>query len=105
MVTPVRGEIWWGEIESIGQRPYLVMTRSAAIEVLNSVVAAPVTRTIRRIPTELPLGPRDGMPADCVATFDNLTTVPRANLVERICTLRGQRLAEACAALHLALDC
>ena len=104
-MTPLRGEIWWGKIESIGRRPYLVMTRSAAIEVLNSVVAAPVTRTIRRIPTELSLGPPDGMPAHCVATFDNLMTVPRANLVERICTLSEQRLAEACTALHLAPDC
>jgi len=81
------------------------MTRSAAIPVLNSVLAAPVTRTIRGIPTELPLGPDDGMPTDCVASFDNLRTVPKAYLVDQICALRPPRLTEACAALQAAVDC
>jgi mRNA interferase MazF len=107
MVTtaPDRGQIWWGEIEAVGRRPFLIMTRSAAIPVLNSVLAAPVTRTIRDIPTELPLGADDGMPADCVASFDNLRVVPKAYLVDRICELRAARLAEACAAMRAAIDC
>ena len=105
MVTPARGEIWWGEIEAVGRRPYLVMTRTIAIDVLNRVIVAPVTRTIRGIPTELPLGPDDGMPTECVASFDNLTVVPQANLTERICALQPSRLAEACGALRLAVDC
>ena len=70
------------------RRPFLVMTRSAAIPVLNSVLAAPVTRTLRNIPTELALGPDDGMPEECAATFDNLRVVPKAYLVERQCTLQ-----------------
>ena len=81
------------------------MTRSAAIPILNSVLAAPVTRTIRSIPTELPLGPDDGMPTDCVASFDNLRVVPKAYLVDQICALRPPRLIEACAALRAAVDC
>ena len=100
-----RGEVWWGEIEHLGRRPYLVMSRSAAISVLNSVLAAPVTRSVRGIPTELPLGPDDGMPTECAASFDNLRVVPKANLVERICTLQPARLAEACVALRVAVDC
>jgi len=102
---PRRGEVWWGEIEELGRRPFLVMTRSAAIPVLNGVLAAPVTRTVRSIPTELSLGPDDGMPAECAASFDNLRVVPKAYLVGRICALGSARLAEACAALHLAVDC
>jgi len=102
---PRRGEVWWGEIEELGRRPFLVMTRSAAIFVLNGVLAAPVTRTVRNIPTELSLGPDDGMPAECAASFDNLRVVPKAYLVGRICALGSARLAEACAALHLAVDC
>ena len=106
MVTsPDRGEIWWGEIEQVGRRPFLIMTRSAAIPILNSVLAAPVTRTIRSIPTELPLGPDDGMPTNCVASFDNLRVVPKAYLVDQICTLQPARLAEACAAVQAAIDC
>ena len=105
MSTPDRGQIWWGEIEDVGRRPFLVMTRSAAIPVLNSVLAAPVTRTIRDIPTELRLGPDDGMPAHCVASFDNLRVVPKEYLVERLCSLESIRLGEACTALRAAVDC
>ena len=106
MVTTLdRGQVWWGEIEDVGRRPFLIMTRSAAIPVLNSVLAAPVTRTIRGIPTELRLGTDDGMPTNCVASFDNLRVVPKAYLVDQICTLRPARLAEACAAVQAAIDC
>ena len=100
-----RGQVWWGEIEGVGRRPFLVMTRSAAIPVLHSVLAAPITRTIRGIPSELPLGPEDGMPVECVASFDNLRVVPKIYLVDKICELRTPRLAEACAALEAAVDC
>ncbi len=105
MSEPRRGEVWWGEIEGLGRRPFLVMTRSAAIPVLNGVLAAPVTRTIRNIPTELLLGLDDGMPAECAASFDNLRVVPKASLVDRICALGSTRLVEACSALRTAVDC
>jgi mRNA interferase MazF len=97
--------VWWGEIEGVGRRPFLVMTRSAAIPVLHSVLAAPVTRTVREIPTELPLGPDDGMPTDCAASFDNLRVVPKAYLVDWQCTLEPLRFVEACRALRAAVDC
>ncbi len=100
-----RGEVWWGEVPEAGRRPFLVMTRSRAIPVLNSVLAAPVTRSVRGIPTELPLGPDDGMSVDCAVTFDNLRVVPKANLTQRICSLGAVRLTEACAALRNAVDC
>ncbi|MFV2039134.1 MAG: type II toxin-antitoxin system PemK/MazF family toxin [Acidimicrobiales bacterium] len=105
MTVPDRGQVWWGEIEGVGRRPFLVMTRSAAIPVLNSVLAAPITRTIRGIPTELPLGPDDGMANECVATFDNLRVVPKAYLVDHICSLRPSRLTEACVAFRTSVDC
>lgn len=105
MTDPRRGEVWWGEVEDVGRRPFLVMTRTAAVPVLRSVLAAPVTRTIRGIPTELALGPEDGMPIECVASFDNLRVVPKAYLVERQCTLHPSRVAEACEALRVAVDC
>jgi mRNA interferase MazF len=102
---PRRGEIWWGEIEDVGRRPFLVMTRTAAIPVLHSVLAAPVTRNIRNIPTELALGPDDGMPTECAANFDNLRVVPKAYLVDRQCTLDPGRMVEACDAVRAAVDC
>lgn len=97
--------MWWGEIEDVGRRPFLVMTRTAAIPVLNSVLAAPVSRTIRNIPTELRLGPDDGMPTECAASFDNLRVVPKSYLVDRVCTLDSTRLVESCRAIRAAVDC
>ena len=105
MIAPQRGQVWWAEMEDVGRRPFLIMTRPAAVGVLRNVLAAPVTRTIRGIPTEMLLGPDDGMPTECVASFDNLRVVPKAHLVDHICTLRPIRMAEACAALRVAVDC
>jgi mRNA interferase MazF len=102
---PRRGEVWWGEIENVGRRPFLVMTRSAAIPVLPSLLAAPVSRTVRNIPTEVQLGLADGMSSDCAASFDNLRVVPKAYLVERVCALDPIRMVEACRALRAAVDC
>jgi mRNA interferase MazF len=102
---PHRGEVWWGEIEGVGRRPFLVMTREAAIEVLNAVLAAPVTRTVRGIPTELSLGNEDGMPVECAVSFDNLRVVPKSHLTERIAVLSVERMDQACASLHVAVDC
>jgi mRNA interferase MazF len=100
-----RGEIWWGEVADAGRRPFLIMTRDAAVPVLSSLVVAPVTRTVRSIPTELGLTREDGMPIDCAAAFDNLRVVPKAHLVERITTVDPLRMREACAAARRAIDC
>jgi mRNA interferase MazF len=102
---PRRGEVWWGEIEGVGRRPFLVMTRTAAIPVLHSVLAAPVTLTIRNIPTALVLGPEDGMPTECAASFDTLRVVVKAYLVDRQCILGPRRMLQACEAARAAVDC
>lgn len=81
------------------------MTRDAAIPVLHNVLAAPVTRTVRGIPTELSLTRDDGMPLDCAVTFDNLRVVPKACLVDLITQLGPIRMHEACVAARRALDC
>jgi mRNA interferase MazF len=100
-----RGEIWWVEHPDAGRRPACVLTRQAAIGVLNSVLVAPATRTARGIPTEVALTREDGMPSDCVLSFDNLTTVPKALLTTRITSLPEARLAELCDALRAATGC
>ncbi len=100
-----RGEVWWYELPDVGRRPGCILTRQAAIPVLNAVLVAPATRTIREIPTHVRLGPGDGMPDDCALSFDNLVTVPKALLTERITRLAPARLAELCAALEVATGC
>lgn len=75
-MRPRQGDVWWAEAEG-KRRPVLVVTRSDAIMVLHRLIIAPVTRTVRGIPTEVPLGPQDGVPEECVASFDNLQPISR----------------------------
>jgi mRNA interferase MazF len=100
-----RGEVWWAEHPEAGRRPYLILTRQAAIPVLRYVLAVPATRRIRGIPTELVLDEDDGMPSRCALSFDNIVTMPKSLLTTRICRLGIGKLAELCRALALATEC
>ena len=52
-----RGEIWMFRFAPPDkQRPVLLLTRSDMIPVLNSVTVAPLTRTIRGVPSEVVVG-------------------------------------------------
>ncbi len=76
-----RGEIYWASLPPpAGRRPVLVVTRDHAIPVLTKVTIAPVTRTVRGIRSEVPLGKDEGLASDCVANCDNLETVLKAAL-------------------------
>jgi mRNA interferase MazF len=100
-----RGEIWWVELPEQKRRPYLVLTRNAAIPVLNRLLAVPATSTIRAIPTEVFLGPEDGMSKDCALSFDNIETIPKWAFVDLITQLSPQKLTQACQALAVATEC
>jgi mRNA interferase MazF len=100
---PRQGEIWWAESDE-KRRPVLVVTRSEAVSVLTSIVVAPVTRTIRDIPTEVRLGEEEGLPVECVASFDNLQRMSRSTLARRAGDL-GLRRKEICQALRALADC
>ncbi len=103
MSPPRQGEIWWAETED-ARRPVLVVTRSEAIAVMTTIVVAPVTRTVRRIPTELRLGAEEGLAVGCAASFDNLQRIRRSSLTERVGDL-GWRGDEMCTALRALADC
>lgn len=100
---PAQGEIWWAEADD-KRRPVLVVTRSEAVPALTGIIVAPVTRTLRDIPTEIPLTAEEGLLSDCVASFDNLQRIRRSALVERIGSL-GPRRAEICRSLEALADC
>lgn len=100
----MQGEIWWAEAED-KRRPVLVVTRSDAVPVLTWIMVAPVTRTIREIPTEVRLGPSHGLPDECVASFDNLQPIRRSFLTQRAGELQIDELDEICGALQALADC
>jgi mRNA interferase MazF len=99
-----RGDICWYTFNSPNKRrPVLILTRNSAIRVLNAVTVAPITSTIRSIPSEIVLTEEDGMRAPCAANFDNLQTVPKKQIGERIVQLTTRKMQEAAAAVAFAL--
>lgn len=68
-------------------------------------MVATFTRTIRGLQSELPLGPNEGLPDDCVASFDNLHTVRRSAFRHRITQLSPEVMDEACHVMAWALGC
>ena len=99
-----RGDVCWYNFKNPDKkRPVLVLTRDSAITVLNSITIAPITSTIRSIPTELVLTEEDGLPHTCAANFDNLQTVPKGQIGDRITRLSRRRMQEAAAAVSFAL--
>lgn len=99
-----RGEIWWVELPPpTGRRPVLLLSRNEAYAIRALVTVAPVTTRTRRIPSEVNLGPEDGLPQRCVANLDTITTIAKSSLRERLTTLSSDKLREIEAALHFAL--
>ncbi len=103
-VTPTQGEVWWAEAQD-KRRPVLIVTRSDAVPVLSWIIVAPVTRTIREIPTEVMLGRSHGLPDECAASFDNLQPIRRSFLTQRVGELQVEELDEICRALRALADC
>jgi mRNA interferase MazF len=99
-----RGDVCWYTFKAPDKkRPVLILTRESAISVLNSVTIAPITSTIRSIPTEILLTEQDGVPHICAANFDNLQTVPKSNIGSRITRLTSRRMKEVATAVSFAL--
>ena len=87
------------------QRPVLVVSRDEVIPALNNIIVAPVTSTIRAIPTCIPVGVDQGIDHDSVATFDNLAAVPKSVLTRRLGQLGVGGRQQICAALEAIADC
>jgi len=100
-----RGEIRWYEFARPDKkRPVVVLTRDSVLEYLGEATITPITRTVRGIPSEVPLGPDDGMPEPCAVNLDHVQTVARGRLGALLTTLSMQRMAEIREALLFALD-
>lgn len=100
-----RGEVWWADVPGDKIRPVLVLSRQRFTSRLTSLLVAPVTTTVRNIPTEVALDRADGLPRPCAANFDNVFTLSRSRFTSRISRLADERLAEVCRSYRFAAGC
>jgi mRNA interferase MazF len=87
------------------KRPVVVLTRDSAIAYLSTVTVAPITSTIRGVPSEVVLSEQDGMKAPCVVNMHNAVTISQQRLGKRVARLGSSRMSEICAALRFSLGC
>src|SRR5215210_5636326 len=100
-----QGDVYWYTFRAPDKRrPVLILTRNSAIPFLTGITVAPLTTTIRGIPTEVPLTPaKDGVHADCVVNVDNIQTIQKAGLGTRLTHLSLDRMREVRTAIEFAL--
>jgi len=87
------------------RRPVVVLTRDSAIRYLSTVTVAPVTSTIRGVPSEVVLDEEDGMKNRCAVNLHHAITISQQRLGRRVARLGPQRMSEICAALRFSLGC
>jgi mRNA interferase MazF len=99
-----RGDVYWAKFPApIGRRPVVLVSRDEAYAIKSRFTAVTVTSTVRGIPTEVRLGPAQGLRKVGVANTDELVTIPSTMLEARIATLTRAKLDELDAALEFAL--
>ena len=107
----VRGRIARGEVRLYQfaapdkNRPVLVLTRDSALAYLSTATVAPVTSTIRGVPSEVVLNEEDGMKSPCAVNLHNAVTVSQERVGKRVAQLSAARMDEVCAALRFSLGC
>jgi mRNA interferase MazF len=100
-----QGDIWLVEPPNNKRRPVLIVTRNEAIGVLNSLVVAPLTTSIRAIPTCISVGPGEGIDRESNASFDNMASIPKTLLTIRLGSLGPSGPQQICTALEALADC
>jgi len=99
-----RGEVRWYKFSPPDKkRPVLLLTRDAILEYLGDVTVAPITTTIRDIPSEVRLDKEDGMPHDCAINCDHIQTVSKSRLGPLVTTLSAAKMREVSLAIAFAL--
>lgn len=99
-----RGDIYWARLGPAGRRPALVVSPTSAVARRTRVTVAPITRTIRGLRSEVPLGPPEGLSEVSIAACEDLVTIPKALLSRRPAgELGAARMAELDRALVYAL--
>jgi len=100
-----RGEIRWYKFSHPDKkRPVLILTRNSVLEYLGEVTIAPITTTVRDIPSEVFLSKTDGMPRECAINCDHLQSVSKGKIGTVITTLTPAKLKKVGQAINFALD-
>ncbi len=100
-----QGEIWWTRLEGdAGTRPAVILTRSWIIPRLTHVTVAQLTTSVRNIPTHVKLSRMDGVDHDSAVNLDNIQTISKTRLLEKMVRLRHERLEEIFTAIRVAFD-
>ena len=100
-----RGEVRWYKFHAPDKkRPVVILTRNSVLEYLGEATVAPITTTIRDIPSEAVLTKEDGVSKDCVVNCDHLQTVSKSKLGALITTLSTEKLTQISKAVRFALD-
>jgi len=99
------GEIrWYKFMAPVKKRPVLILTRDSVLDYLGEVTIAPITTTVRDIPSEVFLSTVDGMPKDCAVNCDHLQTVSKGKIGPLITSLPRTKMLEVGQAIRFALD-
>ncbi len=99
------GEIRWYKFSRPDKkRPVLILTRDSVLAYLGEVTVAPISTTIRDIPSEVALSKEDGMPRDCAINCDHLQTVSKGKVGALITTLSPIKKATVGQAIRFALN-
>ena len=100
-----RGEIRWYKFKAPDKkRPVLILTRDSVLGYLGEVTVAPVTSTVRDIPSEIFLSKQDGMPKNCAVNFDHIQTVSKDKIGSLLTTLSTDKLEQVRDAILFAMD-
>lgn len=106
MTTPRRGEIWQYRFRAPDKRrPVLVLTRQEVLPLLRTAMVAPVTSTIRGLPSEVTVGIEEGLKHDSAVNLDHVQTVEQQNLHHYVGSLSEAKMRRVCQALALATGC
>ena len=101
-----RGEVWMHRFARPDKRrPVVVLSRADAIEFLRSVIVAPITSTIRGLPSEVPLGVEQGMKGPCAVNLDHVQTVRQDDLIRYVSEVPPELMSRICRALAVSTGC
>jgi mRNA interferase MazF len=102
----VRGEIWMYEFgRPDKRRPVVILSRPEAIAMLHTVMVAPITSTVRGLPSEVLVGTAEGLKHDSAVNLDHVQTVERSRLARHLGQLGPEKMRAVCQALAVATAC